>query len=185
MSTDNSSKPGFAETIYSDAATFGVWWALFGAIFATIIGLVMIGFAIYIMTHKNTKTDVSAVILSINGSTGATCSYSTINNVSNYNCVLTLKYTYNNQEYKIDYYYNGDRNYYVGQTVAGYTDKKSPENFSLTDQLTEKNALVLFFIGLFIIAISWFSYFISKRFKFIAAAEGGRAFLNIVSGGKI
>lgn len=180
MSTD-SSKQSVGSEIYSGAASFGVAWALIGAIFATIISIILFGVGIYFLTRKIDRDSYSATVLYINGPGGPPCQ-KTQDNPVQYSCTVTIKY--DGYPSPIDINYTGNQVYYVGQKITIYVKKGNPTDITL-DKPTPK------WFGWFMIAgaiclllISWFWYWASRKWKFIAAAEGVGGAVNIISGGR-
>lgn len=180
MST-STDKPGLGDEIYSGAASFGVFWALLGAIMATIIGTLLIGFGIYLMVHKTNRKTVSAKVVYINGIPDGTCQ-KTQDNPPQYNCAVTVKY--DGWKDPIQISYTGPDSYYVGETIDIYVDNNNPGDATLDKPVPKWMGLIIIAVALIMIGGAWFWYWASRRWKFIAAAEGASGAISLISGGR-
>jgi len=178
-----SEKTNLGDEIYSGAASFGIAWALIGAIFATIIGIGMIVGGIYILIHKDKLIDIQATITQINGGSGP-CSKITDNPIQ-YSCSITLEYKYNGITYTGVQNYTGNANYYIGEVITIRINPNNPNDISLNNPIPKWIGWILIVFALLIIIGSWFWYWASRKWKFVAAAEGVGGALNIISGGRI
>ena len=171
------------DSIYSGAASFGVIWAFLGAIFGTLFGIAAIAGGIYILAHKNVnKISVQAKILRVNGDVNGKCEKS---NETNYSCTITIQYTYDNKQYTKDVDYNGPRSYYASQTITVLVDPDNPNDVDVNEPLPKWVGIVTILFGIAIIAGGWFWYWASRKWKFVAAAEGVGGVLGIATGGRL
>lgn len=81
--------------------------------------------------------------------------------------------------------YSGDKIYYAGEQITIYVKKGSPTDISLTKDVPNWTGWLLIGLALLIILGSWFWYWASRKWKFVAAAEGVGGVLGIVSGGRL
>jgi hypothetical protein len=181
MSTSSSDKPGLGSEIYSGAASFGTVWALIGAIFATVIGTIAIGFGIYLLVRKDNRNAFPATVLYINGPGGPPCQ-KTQDKPVQYSCKVTIKYS--GWADPIDINYTGSEIYYVGEQITIYVKKGDPTDVTLSKSIPNWVGWVCIAGAILVIAFSWFWYWAARRWKFVAAAEGVGGALNIVSGGR-
>jgi len=181
MST-KSTESSLGSEIYSGAASFGTVWSLIGAIFATVIGTIMIASGIYLLLRKDDRNSFPATVLYVNGPNGPPCQ-KTQDNPVQYSCTITIKYS--GWSSPIDINYNGNQLYYVGEKVTIYVKKGNPTDVTLSQGVPKWGGFVLIGIAIFIIAGSWFWYWAARKWKFVAAAEGVGGVLNVVSGGRL
>lgn len=182
-SSSSSTNSNLGEELYSDTASFGRFWALLGAIMGTLTFIALTIVGIYILTKKDDRIPINVSIKSINGSTN-TCPKTSDNPIT-YACTITLNpYTYNNINYPSkDVSYSGSALYYVGQNITAYLDKNDPSIISLDKNPPKWLGWVLIGIGLVAVISGWFWYWASRKWKFLAAAQGVGGAIDIVSGG--
>lgn len=174
---------GLGSEIYSGAASFGQVWALIGAIFATIICLVCL-FAGGWMIIRKPWEKTSGIITSINGSTTGTCDSTTEPNQSPlYSCNVSLSYSFNGVNYTSNIYYSGSTKHYVGEQVVVYVKSDSdPTNVSLDQDPPKSVGVIVIVMGLLAAALGWFWYWASRKYKFVAAAEGVAGAASLIRG---
>lgn len=182
MSTSSTEKPGVGEEIYSGAASFGVFWALLGAVMATIVGIILIIAGIYILASKSDRNSASATVVAINGQTNGSCQ-KTQDNPVQYQCTVSVKY--DGWKDPIDINYSGNNSYYVGEKLTIYVKKNDPSDATLNPPVPKWFGIIAIVVGLIIPAVAWFWYWASRRWKFIAAAEGASGAFKIISGGRL
>jgi len=166
-----SSNKSLAEEIYAETAAFGKIWALISVIMGTIIGVALLIIGIYILTLKSEVTKVSATITKINNSTTNIC--------QDFNCTITVTYTYNDIEETKDVNNLTKKVYRVGDNIDIYIDNKgsiSMENSEIPKTL----GVVLIIISIVILPTSWFWYYASKKYKTVAATQGVSGILSII-----
>lgn len=176
-----SSSASTGSEIYSGAASFGIAWALIGAIFATIFGVILFAVGIYFVVHKSDRTAFPATVLYINGPGGPVCQ-KTQDNPIQYSCTITIKYS--GWANPIDINYTGSQVYYVGEKITVYAKKGNPSDVTLNKPIPNWVGWLMMAGALLMIGISWFWYWASRKWKFVAAAEGVGGALNIISGGR-
>jgi hypothetical protein len=176
-----SDKSSLGSEIYSGAASFGTIWSLIGAIFATVIGTIMIALGIYLLVRKHNRDSFPATVLYVNGPGGPPCQ-KTQDNPVQYSCKITVKYS--GWPNPIDINYTGEQVYYVGEQVTIYVKKGSPSDATLSKGVPNWTGWLLIGSAIFIIGGSWFWYWAARKWKFVAAAEGVGGVLGVVSGGR-
>ena len=171
-----------SDLVYTGLATYGLFRALIGAIIGSCIGLLFI-FAGVMQLFATPPTMVNATITSINSSTTSACqpTTQTVGNKSSitYNCTLGVSFTYSGQTYNVLVQYNGTTNYVIGQVIPVYftTD---PNNVSLSG-IKPSDGWFLIIIGIGIIVFACAMYYAARKWKAIAAIEGGEYLLNSYS----
>jgi hypothetical protein len=170
-----SSQSGLGTEMYSGAATYGEIRALIGAIVGTIIGVIMIGLGIDFILKKKVNFDsVNATILNVN------CAPQNIQNnqnnqniqTQNQNCNINVSYTYNGKSQNKFIQYTGSYVYSVNQQVTVYINKDNENDIYLIKPNIKDVGIILLIIGLILIIGGWFVYWLTRRYKFFAAAEG-------------
>lgn len=164
------------EEIYSGAASFGRVWTLIGAIFATLMGIVLVGIGIYTLTRKIVNKDkVQATVLR-----DTDCKSDTTN------CVLNVSYTYKGKNYQSVFIkFSGLVQYISGQTVDIYINPEDISDITLNEPLPKSAGYVFIGIGILITLIAWIWYWLASKFKFVGAAAGIGGVLNIATGGRL
>ena len=156
--------------IYSGAASFGLIYSLIGAIIGTIIGLVMIISGIYMLFKKISTVSVNAKILSINCYLGQ-------NNTQT--CNINVSYNYNNKEESGFVTSSGNLVYSPNQKISIFINKDNPNELYLQEPSPKTFGFILLFLGIFIIIAGWFWFWLSRKYKFLAAAEGVSGVFNL------
>jgi hypothetical protein len=165
------SDSSLGEEIYSGAASFGRLWTLLGAVFGTVVGIILVIVGIYIMTHKDKREEVSAVI--------------NVVKCNDKDCVVNVSYNYKGQQESVDINYTGTRVFYPNQKITVYVNPDEPK-----DALLEKPApkwMGWIFIGaaVFIVLMSWLWFWFARKYKFVGAMAGVGGALNVMTGGRL
>ena len=169
-------KPGIGEQIYSGAAELGMFRVTLGLVFGIIFGVAAISFGLYMALLKK-NVQVHATIREVIG----TCSPIVDRNNLQVKCSVKIEYTYNDISYKPDtIFYTIDGIKVVGQPMTIYIDPNNPSDCS-TDSL-QKVGWFIFGVGIVIIGFSLLYWWLARRYKFFAAAEGVGMGVGIVSG---
>jgi len=178
-----------ADLAYTGLATYGLFNALIGAVVATIVGVIFVIMGIMELRSTPTKS-ISANIVGINNSATAVCPSSsntnTVNNTTTttttYNCTLNLSFIYQGTTYTPSLSYNGTSNYTIGQSLTVYfTD--DPSKVSLTEN-NPSTGWIAIFLGIGISALAWVMYWAARKWKAVAAIEGGESLINSFSGNR-
>lgn len=155
---------GVGSDLYTGAASFGRTMTFIIAVLSTIIAIILIIAGGIIYTRKNTRTAYSANVMYTNGPNGI-CP-------KDADCILTVKYS--GSPNPVDINYKGtDHVYYAGEAVTIYVDNTNPLDATLNKPLSKKAGLFIIVAAIFLAGMGWFWYEMSKKYKFLAAAEGG------------
>lgn len=165
--------------IYSDAQKVGRMWVYILAIIFSIIGLiVVIGGIVYIIY----PSDRVRVFAKITATSPTPCR---LNHLDNYVCKIDVEYIFNGTTYNSTISYVGDKNYQVGDEMNMIISRNSPhivyEFNQFNDTIMTRTSGVYAIIGgFFIIGAGWLSYWLTKKYDFIAAGQGVGAVGNLV-----
>ena len=177
MEMSNVEKPGLGDQIYSGAAELGMFKVTLGLVFGIIVGVAAIGFGFYIALLKK-NVQVVATIREIIG----TCTSIVDRNTNlQVKCSVKIEYTYNDVSYKPDtIFYTNDGIKVIGQPITIYVD---PNNLSdISTDSNKKVGWLIFGFGIVIIGFSLLYWWLARRYKFFAAAEGVGMGVGIVGG---
>jgi hypothetical protein len=176
--SNQDSKPGLGDEIYSGAAEVGQIRTTIGLVIGSIIGLIFIAVGIYLEffdKNKHTK-DILATVVDANCT-----SVATRDNV-NINCALNIKYTVDGKEYK-GFVNTNDTTHVKDNIIRVYIDPANPSDVSMQSLSADKTmGIFIIIFGLVAIGISVFSWWLSRRYKFFAAAEGVGMGVNLIRG---
>jgi hypothetical protein len=162
MSYEQSQSGGLGDQIYSGAASFGLIKSLITAIIGTIISVIMIIIGINLMLTKINTTSVEGTILNVRCIPGENNSQ---------NCNINVSYEYNGKQNK-NIQYIGNVVYTENQKVTIYINKDNDSEIYLQNPSPKTLGVTLLIIGLLILGGVWLMFWLSKRYKFLAAAEG-------------
>lgn len=161
--------------IYSDAASFGQFYASLALFIAFIVALIML--VISISKLRNNNKHIDAVIATV---TNFSCENYTINNRTN--CYTTIEYNYKEKPYKVSNFPYNSYNYQNlnGLKITVYINPDNPTDVSLISKESERNmAFLLLGFAVLIILIALFRWWLTRRSKFFAAAEGTGAGISL------
>lgn len=175
------SPPSLGDQLYSGSAEVGIIWSLISAIIATIIGIFLIIAGIYILVKKSTLQEVSGTVISADPPSCGSQPYN-VGNQPTYSCNLTVSYTVNDTHFQKIIWYSGSVIYSPGQSITIYYNPNNPGNPSLTGAVPHFVGGILIFMGLLMAVASWFWYYMSRKYKFVAAAEGASAAYSLITG---
>ena len=168
---------------YDASAKFGRFWAGLSAIIGTVLGVIFIGFGIYLLLKKNNRQQITATITAINGVSSGNPSCGDTGD-GKFSCRVSLHYVYNNVPHDVSTSYTGSVKYYLGQQIQITVDPKQPNVVDI-DQSPKWGGFAFVGVGVFVILIVWAVYWLTGKSKVFAAAEGTGAFLNIATGGRL
>jgi hypothetical protein len=180
----NSKKQSGADIAYTGLATYGMFNALIGAVLATIFGIIIIIVGIMELRSKST-TMINGIIQTINNSQTGVCpaTNSAVNStiVVTYNCTLQVSFTHKGTTYNPLLYYSGPTNYTVGQPITVYF--QDDPNILLLAGNNPSGGWIAIVLGIGIIAFSWIMFWSAKKWKTVAALQGGASVINSLGGG--
>lgn len=157
--------------LYTDAASFGRIVTAIGLVIGILFGGAILVYGIYtIMANKQNvhSAHEDAQIKSCK------CTTHVVDSKVMYKCNLIIQTSKGAFPFNID----SVTNYQSVDSISVYYDPQNPSDISMTS--TQINASVLIGFGLFIIFIAWLSFYLSRRFKFYAAATGAKTLWKIV-----
>jgi len=171
--------------IYSDAASFGQTYSTIMLVVAFFIGLILVGASVVLLMAKNKHIDeVTAKIIDSSCNTNFSES-------RNLTCYVTLQFDYKGNTYKVPnfaYTYYSSNNSSVipnliNSQIAVYVDPNNPTDVSSTSKRSDRNtAFVLLGFGSFIVLLALFRWWLVRKSKFFAAAEGTGAGIQLFRG---
>jgi len=159
----DSTKQSLSSEIYTGTADFGKTWSVIGAITSTFIGIILFVVGIVILVNKSTYKSVMGIAVS-----DSVCSWSNNNGNSIASCTTEVKYSVG-----IDYQQNidtGSSRYKAGDYVKVYYGNNP--NSPTGNPVSSLVGWVLIIIAVLMIASSWIWVFLTRKYKFAAAAEG-------------
>lgn len=154
---------GLGDEIYSGASSFGLVYSLIGAIIGTIVSVIMIIGGIYMLFKKVNTVPVSAKIVGVNCVQGQ-------NDIRN--CNINVTYTYNNKVENKYIQYSGNVIYTNNQELTVYVNKDNDSEVYIEQPSPKTIGSMLITFGLFILIGVWIWYWLTKKYKFLAAAQG-------------
>lgn len=165
-------KQPLGQDLYSGAASFGRFEAGIGAVIATLIAIVAIIVGIALITAKNIYSGKTTATI-----VKAVCTPYTDTKAKQemYICNLNIKYKINNTEYTNSISTNDDIDYTHKRTIDIEWDKakNDPYDIKVVPALSQRAiGWIVIAVGVFILAAAWLTVYITRRFKFAAAAEG-------------
>ena len=159
--------------IYSGASDVGQVKTTIGLVFGIICLIICLIIGIYLIffdKNKHTQNVIATI-------TDLSCI--NINNNNNVNCTLNVSYTFNNIPYKEIVTTEGTT-YVKNQSITLYIDPSNPSDISTRSLATDKTTGGIFiFVGIFIFCATLLSWWLSRKYKFFAAAEGVSLGLNM------
>jgi len=179
-----------ADDIYDQSAAFGRFMALIGLIIGSLIGGGMIIGGVYLLaTDSKYDADTTATIHKVqcggnisessctNSGSGRHNNTSSTSNCQTKNvkdCNMTIGYSVNNKEYKSNVQERVDATVFPeeGSTRKVYYNSKDPTQVSQGRFPRKVVGWILLGIGILVVAGAAISFYITRRFKFAAAASG-------------
>jgi len=170
--------------IYSGAAAYGQFNAFIGLIFGFIIGVILISIGTYlIVTNKGHYQSVNGVILNDPSPPSCTAGSTTPNTPPSYSCDIWVQYVINNQtEKKRLMSTNNNSPLVAGNSVTLYYDPSNPNDTLTTNNPTDLKILAWGFIvfGIILMIGSVISFYVTRKYKFAAAAQGIAGAYNLI-----
>ena len=163
-------KKKFVEQIYDGAADFGLFMSFIGLIIGTILGICLIGGGIYFWNKKNVFTANTIATVKSISCHDVTSTDAKNNQQTNNICDLTITYTVNNAT--MTNHINSNIQYSVNDTFNIFYN---PDNVNQISEVISNWKLlggILIGFGIVILGSAILQYYITRRFKFAAAAAG-------------
>lgn len=160
--------------LYEGTSSLGRFWTGFGLIVAIILSVIGVVTGTYLILHNQKDlVDTTGIV------TTANCTPIYTKNGTNFSCVLGVKYIVNGKDYTGTITTTSQTPYFVGSTVTitYHTENPSDVRFHIIRNRTI-GFIILGVCGV-ILLISWFNYWLARKFKFYAAAEGVGSTLNL------
>lgn len=153
-------------SIYSGAAAYGRGVSWVGAFLASLIGLVLIGIAIFILVQRTPTLTVTATV-----QPNSNCNFNPSS--QNYSCSLNISYTVNGTTYSNQWTTTTTTNYQPGNTIPITINANNPQLIATPPPSWQTWLPWLFIIiGVVIIIIGWVSVYLASKSKLYAAATG-------------
>ena len=173
--------------LYGDAAQLGQVWTtvrlFFGGFFVILAFLI----GVYLIRKKTKYSQtVDATIKTVscqpNVNTTSTTKDGTTTSTqkTTYTCIMDLTYDVNNKEYKTKQTTNGTENpYEINQTLRLYYDPSNPNDVAQLSDESSTIGWIIVIVSLFILIGLLISWWLSRRYKLYAAAEGTGAVIGV------
>jgi hypothetical protein len=145
--------------IYSGAADLGRVYAIIGVVIGTLIGIAMIVGGSYVLYKKDPFT------ASVTGKVVSRSCFAS-------NCSIGVTYNVNGIAYNAGFTVAIQDPYVVGSSITVWYDPSNPNSSEVQRLPHDVLGWGLIVGGVVIIALVWFTLFLSRRYKFFAAAEG-------------
>lgn len=169
-------KESFGSEIYTGTASLGKIMAIISAVMATIAGLIMIPFGIYMIARKSklTKTALATV------SGAPVCSESAEKSVITHTCAFSVTYKVGTKTYTSPLSTSGPISYESGNTINIYYDPTNPSDISENSDNSHVFGIILLVLGIVIPLFAWLWVYITSKSKLAAAAGGASEIMNIM-----
>ena len=161
---------GLGSQIYGGAAGFGRFYAVFSAIIATLLGIVSIAAGIWLLLKKQTYTHSTvATVNSVQCTTERTGGH---NSSTTYNCSLNVTYKVDGKTYHRTLAVDSSIDYEGLKTVKIYYNPHDPSDAEVEQFPYKILGSVALGFGVLIMLGAWFWVWVTRRYKFAAAATG-------------
>lgn len=159
---------GIGGEIYEGAAQFGRFSAWVTLVFGNIVGAVLLGVGFFLLFSKATYS--KEVVATIKDAKCERLKDETNARVNN-DCILQLQYTVNKQVYTAQIQTTSGKYYSNGGTL---NIKYNPENPTDVTTAPKRKTIgwILVGVGILFVISSWVTWWIVRKFKFAAAADG-------------
>jgi preprotein translocase subunit YajC len=160
--------------MYTDVSELGHVKTTIGLVIGVIVSIAFIAagiyFSFYDKNNKHTK-EVSAIIKNLISPCNS--SYDK-NNIQHVDCDLLIHYEYEGKSYDpIAPIHTTDGYKMIGGPITIYIDPSNPSDYSMSSlEMERKSGWVFIVLGLVILAMSVFMYWLSYRYKAFAALQG-------------
>lgn len=186
MNPQPSSGESLGQTVYSDVASFGRFYAIIGAIFITLLCIGMFIGGIYLLTRPKDTTVPGKISKILSAGKEVQFESCTPSGERNYRCSgLYTTYTVDGKEYvsgelTMD---SPNASISVGDTVNVNYDKTQPAAVkSIDENKISTRTIGWILIGLAVLMLfgAWLQVYLTQRYKFFGAAEGVAGAFNVM-----
>ena len=162
----------FVGDLYDGSAAIGRTTSAIGAVFITIVAIIMIVIAIYILLHPSVYTQsATATITSVDSSTPVLDPKGQPTSQSNYS--LHLSYAYQSKTYTNTLTTASSVVYKSNDTIQIMINPTDPSQFELPSEVSGKTtAMILIGISVVATLIAWLRYYLTRKSKAYAAFTG-------------
>ena len=168
--------------IYTDVSELGLVKTTIGLVIGVIISIIFISIGVYLsFFDKNNHTaEVSSIVSKV-----VSCNSSVDKN--RVDCDLIIHYDYEGKSYNPELpIHTIDSFHVVGSPITIYVDPLNPSDFSLSSLKQEKIiGWGLNILGIIILLVSLFTWWLSRRYKAYSALQGIGFGLSGLGGNKI
>jgi hypothetical protein len=167
-----------ASDVYDGVAEYGKFSSMLGAVISSVLGLVMFGFGIYLLSKKRILTSrVEGKIVSIqNGKCefiqGTYDQNTKRTTTSKWNCTITVSYTVNGIPYSQRDTTETSSKHQVGDSVVVYYSPSKPSVSSVVSDDYRIIGSALTCVSMCIVIGAWVWVWVTQRYKVAAAASG-------------
>ena len=171
----------FGSQVYDASAEAGNVFTTIGLVVGVIIGIALVIGGMVLFFKKNTRS-ASAV---------ASVSNLVCNTPQQMDkmlgCSFDVTFTPQGRSSPITVTVQTDTtDHYVGITnIKAWYDPNNPTDVSLSRFSYRTTGIILIVIALFIVGVSYLSYWAARKSKFIASTMGASGALNIITGGRL
>jgi hypothetical protein len=160
--------------IYEGAAAVGKVQAGFGLVVGAIFGIIclVLGFVI-LFSKVEERIQVQGRVLQINGSSSGVCGLQTD---KKYSCNILVQVE--NVDQPLELPYSSSVNIFPNSKVTLYALKDDPRNVSSFPPQSRWPGLLVILFGLAIFGLTYFSFYMTKKHKMYAAAQGVQSALS-------
>jgi hypothetical protein len=173
--SNNAKESSIVDEVYTGTAKAGVAFSLIGAVTSTIFAIILISIGIYLLVRKTTNyISAEGQIVAVNGCTTTTSSSRTSF------CNLTVSYTYNNKQYTSTVQGQNNIIYVVNQNITVYFTSDNPTKIQLSGDVPNWVGWILIIVGIVVAIVGWVWYYLSSKYKVVAAIGGARGIYDII-----
>jgi len=165
--------PSFGETVYSDTASFGKFYAIMSAIVATFIAIGLIIAGIFIIRHRSHLKTVNGLV-----SEDSTCVTIVDGENKSSTCQTSVKYTINEKEYHTSLN-SGTSSYRKGDSIIVFYNPLNPNDAEL-NPIPKGLGYGLIAVGVVTLISSWVWVWVTYKYKVAAVATGAKGVLDII-----
>lgn len=145
-------------------STFGMYYALFGAVISSIIGVGLIIYGIMILTNKFDRSGVEGIVKTID------CNAR--------DCSVNVDYIYNNTNYNMWFYGIKKVSYSVGSKIIVYVKDNNPTDVTIDTPPNNTTGIIILVVGIVIPILGWLWYLGTKKYRELGALSAVSAILN-------